>query len=64
MGKEPKEKRFEFIHSENAGLAKSVSVFRDKHTGVQYLFVSEGYAGGLSPLLDRDGKPMVDECDE
>ena len=31
----------------------------DKETGVHYLFCAEGYAGGLTPLLDRDGKPIV-----
>lgn len=28
-------------------------------TGVEYLFSANGYAGGLTPLLDRDGKPML-----
>ena len=31
----------------------------DKETGVNYLFVQSGYAGGLTPLLDADGKPVV-----
>ena len=31
----------------------------DSVTGVNYLFVSEGYAGGLTPLLNRDGTPVV-----
>lgn len=31
----------------------------DKETGVNYLFVQSGYAGGLTPLLDADGKPIV-----
>ena len=31
----------------------------DKQTGVNYLFVQSGYAGGLTPLLDRDGKPII-----
>lgn len=34
-------------------------VWIDRETGVNYLWVSSGYAGGLTPLLDRDGKPVV-----
>ena len=28
-------------------------------TGVNYLFHAAGYAGGLTPLLNRDGTPVV-----
>ena len=31
----------------------------DKETGVNYVFHASGYAGGMTPLLDRDGKPVV-----
>ena len=31
----------------------------DTKTGVNYLFVTSGYAGGLTVLLDRDGKPVI-----
>ena len=51
-----KEKRFEKVYSQDLG---SVSIFVDKETGVNYLFSQSGYAGGLTPLLDRDGKPVV-----
>ena len=56
-------KRFEVVHSESSGV-KELSIYRDKQTGVQYLFVRHGYGGGLSPLLDRDGKPVVDNVNE
>ena len=51
-----KEERFIKIHSENLG---SEMIYIDKVTGVNYLFVASGYAGGLCPLLDREGKPIV-----
>ena len=51
-----KEERFVKIHSEAMG---SRMILVDKVTGVNYLFVSSGYAGGLTPLLDREGKPIV-----
>lgn len=41
------------------GLLKQASIIIDKETGVNYLFVQEGYAGGLTPLLDKDGKPVI-----
>ena len=31
----------------------------DKLTGVNYLFVQSGYAGGLTVLLNRDGTPVI-----
>ncbi len=51
-----KEKRFDKVYSQDLG---STMIWVDKETGVNYLFVSSGYAGGLTPLLDRDGKPVV-----
>ena len=58
MGKN-KEKRFEIIHQESKGLTGSM-IIRDKNTGVNYLYVASGYGGGLSPLLDKNGKPLID----
>lgn len=34
-------------------------VLLDKETGVNYLYSSVGEGGGLTPLLDKDGKPVV-----
>lgn len=51
-----KEERFIKVHSENLG---SELILVDKLTGVNYLFVSQGYAGGLTPLLNPDGTPVV-----
>lgn len=37
-----------------------MEIWADKETGVNYLFRStEGYSGGMTPLLDRDGKPVI-----
>jgi hypothetical protein len=56
-----KEKRFIKIHSEAMG---SVEIWVDKKTGVNYLFKSSGYAGGLCPLLDAEGKPVISSVAE
>lgn len=52
--------RFEIVYKEGNTLVKGLKmVLVDKETGVNYLFVESGYAGGLTPLLDADGKPIV-----
>lgn len=55
--------RFEVIQTEgNALTSLNRQILLDKITGVQYLFVQSGYAGGLCPLLDKDGKPVSWNC--
>jgi hypothetical protein len=51
-------KRFVWEKAQS-GLLKQATILIDKETGVNYLFVQEGYAGGLTPLLDKDGKPLI-----
>ena len=51
-----KEKRFIKIYTQSAG---AVEIWVDKETGVNYLYHSSGYAGGLTVLLNKDGKPVV-----
>lgn len=53
-----KEKRFEIVQ-EQSSFSMDCRVLLDTATGVQYLYMQNGYAGGLTPLLDRDGKPML-----
>ena len=52
-----KEKRFERVYSQ--GGMSSTEIWVDKATGVNYLYHVSGYAGGLTPLLDRDGNPVI-----
>lgn len=54
-----KEKRFVTIHREGGGFGAQVEVLVDKETGVQYLYRQYGYSGGMTVLLDRDGKPLI-----
>ena len=51
------EKRFEKVYSQ--GTLTTAEVYVDKETGVNYLCMTSGYAGGLTPLLGRDGKPVI-----
>ena len=55
-----KEKRFVKVETEGGGFSMpTTTIFVDRKTGVNYLFASSGYAGGLTPLLNRDGTPIV-----
>lgn len=51
--------RFDIRESETVNIWTQVTVIVDKETGVNYLYVNRGSGGGLTPLLDQDGKPIV-----
>ena len=51
------EKRFEVLYKQ--GSLTSYKIILDTETGVQYLMTTDGYAGGLTPLLDREGRPVI-----
>lgn len=57
------DKRFEVVSQEGSSFSYLRAILVDKETGVNYLFVQSGYAGGLTPLLDADGKPVVTKKD-
>ena len=48
-----------FVKVYSKGALETIEVWVDKETGVNYLFHASGYAGGLTPLIDRDGKPVI-----
>ena len=55
-----KSDRFQVIQQEGNGLTSAQRmVLLDSATGVQYLFVQAGYAGGMCALIDKDGKPLT-----
>ena len=49
--------RFEKTYSQ--GFASLTEIWVDKKTGVNYMFHATGHAGGMTPLLNRDGTPVV-----
>lgn len=51
------EKRFVKTYSD--GAFGSNEIWVDVKTGVNYLYHYSGYAAGLTPLLNRDGTPVV-----
>lgn len=52
-----KNDRFEKVYSQ--GTMNVMEIWVDRETGVNFVFHASGYAGGMTPLLDRDGKPIV-----
>lgn len=52
-----KNDRFEKVYEQ--GTLNVMEIWVDKETGVNYVFHASGYAGGMTPLLDREGKPVV-----
>ena len=56
-----KDKRFEKIYSQSMG---TMEIWVDKETGVNYLYHQSGYSGGLTVLLDKNGKPVITPVNE
>ena len=48
-----------FVKTYSQGKLEGNEIWVDKVTGVNYLFHFSGYAGGITPLLDENGKPVI-----
>lgn len=53
------EKRFEI--SEKEGYMEGTRIIVDTETGVQYLMAHWTNIGGITVLVDKDGKPLLDK---
>lgn len=51
------DERFEKIYSQ--GVLNVTEIWVDTQTGVNYLYHASGNAGGMTVLLDREGKPVI-----
>ena len=49
--------RFEKVYKQ--GITTVTEIWVDKKTGVNYLYHLDGYSGSLTPLIDREGKPVI-----
>ena len=55
-----KEDRFVKTVVDNGGFSDNyMAIYVDRKTGVNYLFRSSGYSGGMTVLLDKEGKPVI-----
>lgn len=48
-----------FIKTYSQGAMNVTEIWVDKETGVNYMYHAAGYSGGLTPLLDREGRPII-----
>ncbi len=53
-----KNERFEKVYTQGT-ISRAMEIWVDRETGVNYLFHAWGSAGGMTPLLGRDGRPVV-----
>lgn len=53
-----------FVKIYKQGTVSVIEIWVDKATGVNYLYRRDGYSGGLTPLLDKDGKPIISNLGE
>ena len=52
------EKRF--VKTYNQGFwDRTMEIWVDKKTGVNYLVTQSGYSGGMTVLVDAQGKPII-----
>ena len=57
-----KQERFERIYQQ--GHLTVTEIWVDRETGVSYLWHEDGYSGGLAPLLDAQGRPIITPREE
>lgn len=48
-----------FVKTYSQGAFDTMEIWVDRETGVNYIFHWNGSAGGMTPLLDAEGKPVV-----
>ncbi len=60
-----KEDRFKVIFKDGGQLKEDGvrQILVDTETGVNYLVWKSGYAGGITPLLDTEGKVVITVTD-
>ena len=51
--------RFDIKEKNTMNFLTETLVIVDNETGVTYLYVHRGSGGGLTPLIDADGKPII-----
>ncbi len=48
-----------FVRVYKQGLVEEIEIWVDQVTGVNYLYRQSGYSGGLTVMLDREGRPVI-----
>lgn len=50
-----------FVKTYSQGCIDVIEIWVDTVTGVNYVFHRNGNASGFTPLLDKDGRPVVSQ---
>ena len=53
------DKRFIKVYTQGGFADNLMQIWVDQKTGVNYLYSASGYSGGMTPLLNRDGTPVI-----
>lgn len=53
------EDRFTLVERDKNSFGVWTDIYVDKETGVMYLFVKDGYGGGLTVMVDEEGNPLI-----
>ena len=48
-----------FVRVYKQGVVEGIEIWVDQVTGVNYLYRQSGYSGGLTVMLDREGRPVI-----
>ena len=59
MEKRRVDDRFFKLYSQGGAINSGNQIWVDSETGVQYFWHADGYGGGLTVLVDADGKPLL-----
>ena len=59
-----KDENERFVKTFSQGKREGNEIWVDKVTGVNYLFHFAGYSGGITPLLDENGRPVITKIEE
>ena len=57
-----KNERFKIVY-EQGNMSSRLKIIVDIETGINYLSNVDGYSGGITALLDKDGKPVVSQVE-
>lgn len=57
-------KRFGIQYGEGSMLSTQIQIIVDTKTGINYLFVKDGYGAGLTPLLNNKGLPIISKKED
>ena len=53
------ERKSRFISNQGYSTSHTTDIIIDKETGVMYLWVEDNYKGGLTLMVDTEGKPLL-----